>query len=926
MIKVSHFLKQVELYHSENLIEAPKISVILPTYCRGDNGLLSRSIESVLNQTFREIELIIVDDGSVDRTRQVVMEYIENDPRVVYIRNNVNSGLPALRVNQGIIQARGAYIAYQFDDDQWYDDALELLYGVIVKENKPTLVYGKCRFKDLLNKAEIIFGDTFDYNLLKATNTIANNTVLHSKDIPYLYGGYDCHVTMKRLCDWDLWCRWSEHINIVHVNAIVSLVEGNQEDSLGRTVVLDQSIFKYIQNINEERNTLLRLDAIHEYVVDRLDFINKSEIQQLIYDEHLLHWYAHQRKNGLEEYVAFPKQALNIAVIMSDYNATTEITLENFAKKLKGEYNFMYITLNHLDHRIIEYADIVVLQRIVYKIPEIDYLIANRPMVYLLDDNLLKLHLLNRNEYAAYRPNSEAYKTIQNYISFADMVYSTTNGISRDTAALNKSVYQLSTNIPLGELKAQRSAWSGVWNIAWIGSDSRTEEFKYFYEEIRNLASNYETTVAVYFIGMEPFEQSQNNIHFVPRVQRYGSYLSMLRELNVHLILSPLEEVEFKNDKSNIKMLESGAAGAIGIFSNKVVSALIKDGHNGFMIDYHKGALYNKIRHIISMDQESLDQIYQNALTTIEESYSTESQVDQFKLMLKWASLNHIANKINKNFVFICTKHYWEEIKETMTRLKQYNYHVMVSIDEHIPSIIDWCRQADIEIIEEINEAWIRDSEVGLVHDLTSNTLIQWYCHRHKIAYVLGEMFRTYHYIQNKTSTNSSEADLLDVYIRTLSHFYNANHLQARSYKQERGVESRHIFTEIYPGSNNKDKKYIALREKYRFPLYGLLPNLIGLRLYLKSKIATTTSLTIGIQSNNRKDLELFSKKYTITIKPDEAYYDFYLISPLTHTKQANLMVSICLENTDARILIAVRGKQPIGESIYHYVLEGEQG
>ena len=133
MVKAEVFLEDYKIITPENLIQNPIISVVMPTYCRGDNGLLERSIRSVLNQTFKELELIVVDDGSVDSTQSVVKKIIKEDNRLVYIRNNINSGLPGLKVNQGIMNARGKYIAYQFDDDQWYEDAMENLYNEIIK-------------------------------------------------------------------------------------------------------------------------------------------------------------------------------------------------------------------------------------------------------------------------------------------------------------------------------------------------------------------------------------------------------------------------------------------------------------------------------------------------------------------------------------------------------------------------------------------------------------------------------------------------------------------------------------------------------------------------------------------------------------------------------------------------------------------------
>ena len=76
-MKVKEFIKDEKLNTSNNLIKKPVVSIIMPTYCRGDSGLLERSINTVLNQTFKVWELIIVDDGSMDSTSNIVRNFMK---------------------------------------------------------------------------------------------------------------------------------------------------------------------------------------------------------------------------------------------------------------------------------------------------------------------------------------------------------------------------------------------------------------------------------------------------------------------------------------------------------------------------------------------------------------------------------------------------------------------------------------------------------------------------------------------------------------------------------------------------------------------------------------------------------------------------------------------------------------------------------
>lgn len=100
----------------------PVVSVIIPTYNRVH--LLRRAIQSVLNQTYQDFEIIIIDDGSIDNTEEVVKKFQEQDKRVRYIKHEENKGGSAAR-NTGIKNAKGKYIAFLDSDDEWLPTKLE---------------------------------------------------------------------------------------------------------------------------------------------------------------------------------------------------------------------------------------------------------------------------------------------------------------------------------------------------------------------------------------------------------------------------------------------------------------------------------------------------------------------------------------------------------------------------------------------------------------------------------------------------------------------------------------------------------------------------------------------------------------------------------------------------------------------------------
>ncbi len=100
--------------------QLPLVTAVICTYKRA--GLVTRAIKSVQEQTYPNIEIIVVDDASPDNTREVVAQI--GDPRIRYIRHDTNKGLPAGR-NTGIRAANGDYVAFLDDDDQWKPAKLE---------------------------------------------------------------------------------------------------------------------------------------------------------------------------------------------------------------------------------------------------------------------------------------------------------------------------------------------------------------------------------------------------------------------------------------------------------------------------------------------------------------------------------------------------------------------------------------------------------------------------------------------------------------------------------------------------------------------------------------------------------------------------------------------------------------------------------
>jgi len=127
------------MYHS------PKISVIIP--CYNSEEFLEKAVESVFNQTLQEIEIILVDDGSSDKTPTLLQQYKMADNRVEVITHPKNLGLGAAR-NSGIDVAKGKYLFFLDSDDYIHPNSFEVLYEQAEKEQLEILQAKHVRHKD----------------------------------------------------------------------------------------------------------------------------------------------------------------------------------------------------------------------------------------------------------------------------------------------------------------------------------------------------------------------------------------------------------------------------------------------------------------------------------------------------------------------------------------------------------------------------------------------------------------------------------------------------------------------------------------------------------------------------------------------------------------------------------------------------------
>ena len=108
-----------------------KVSVIIPIY--NDEKYLEQCLDSVIKQTYKNLEIILVDDGSTDRTPEICEQYREKDSRIRVLHKK-NGGVGSSR-NAGLAMATGDYVLFVDDDDFIYPEETETLYKLLKKND-----------------------------------------------------------------------------------------------------------------------------------------------------------------------------------------------------------------------------------------------------------------------------------------------------------------------------------------------------------------------------------------------------------------------------------------------------------------------------------------------------------------------------------------------------------------------------------------------------------------------------------------------------------------------------------------------------------------------------------------------------------------------------------------------------------------------
>lgn len=272
----------------------PLISVIIPVYNR--ENFIKESVLSVLNQTYKNFELIVYDDGSIDNTEKVMNKIIKYYPlyNIRYIKSLKNLG-PSFARNRGVELSKGEFIAFLDSDDLWLKNKLKVQIEKMIENN-----WDICQTDEVWirngkrvnphKKHKKVSGYIFEKALKLCI--VSPSAVMMKKKLFLEFGGFD--ESLPACEDYDLWLRISSKIPVYLIEKKLVIKRGGHEDQLSKTIPhLDRfriySIVKILKtnNLSDEQKKLAISELIYKSNIyskglKKRGLINEAEkIEQL---------------------------------------------------------------------------------------------------------------------------------------------------------------------------------------------------------------------------------------------------------------------------------------------------------------------------------------------------------------------------------------------------------------------------------------------------------------------------------------------------------------------------------------------------------------------------------------------------------------------------------------------------------------------
>ena len=260
---------------------SPEVSVIIP--CYNSERFIRETLSSVLSQTFAAIEIIIIDDGSTDSTKEIIDSF--SDLRIKYFYKQ-NEGVSIAR-NRGIGCSKGKYIAFLDADDIWLPEKIERQVGKMEKEKSASLIYSGFYIIDDNGLVMDTFNRESSGDIIKDLvligNTIGTSSgVLARREVFEDTGGFD--PSLSTAADWDMWIRILNRYGIAYIDKPLFKYRSHASGMHRNINIQEQDtrkiLHKFFSSLTQENKyrKIKRLSMSNAYMIIAKSYLEKRHI------------------------------------------------------------------------------------------------------------------------------------------------------------------------------------------------------------------------------------------------------------------------------------------------------------------------------------------------------------------------------------------------------------------------------------------------------------------------------------------------------------------------------------------------------------------------------------------------------------------------------------------------------------------------
>ena len=251
-----------------------KVSVIVPVY--NVENLLAKCLDSLVNQTFDDYEVIVVNDGSPDNSQKIIDDYSNRFPNIIKPLKKENGGLSSAR-NYGLKYAEGEYVLYVDSDDYVSNDILEKMYSLAISDNSDIVVcrsYMVCSNNLEEMDKEVLNTDLYKRYILNRPSAhckLVKKEILLHPELAFLEGHH-----YEDIAEVPAFCLYAKNISFVDDYLYYYLV---REGSIMHNKEYSEKLNDIFDSIDNLTNIFINKNAFDKYK-DELEFL---------YIKHLLH-------------------------------------------------------------------------------------------------------------------------------------------------------------------------------------------------------------------------------------------------------------------------------------------------------------------------------------------------------------------------------------------------------------------------------------------------------------------------------------------------------------------------------------------------------------------------------------------------------------------------------------------------------------